>query len=98
MSVRQTTGAIGLEATEVAVIDAASRIFAALVGSGRLTGSNHSGLIRSSVSMALELAREAERQVHGVPDLETGPAPAKPTSATCWLEPARRSDRSHPPA
>jgi hypothetical protein len=26
--------------------------------------------------MALELAREAARQVHGLPDLETGPAGA----------------------
>ncbi len=74
MGLRETQATASLEATEVAVIDAASRIFAALVGSGRLTGSNHSGLIRSSVAMALELAREAARQVHGLPDLETGPA------------------------
>lgn len=72
MSVRQTQEA-ELEASELAVIHAASRIFAALVGSGRLTGGNHSGLIRSSVAMALELAREAARQVHGLPDLETSP-------------------------
>jgi hypothetical protein len=72
MSVRQTMGAVRTETSEVAVIHAASRIFAALVGSGRLTGGNHAGLIRSAVSMALELVREAERQVHGQPELETG--------------------------
>jgi hypothetical protein len=73
MSVRQTPRT-ELEESELAVIHAASRIFAAFVGSGRFTGSNHAGLIRSAVSMALELAREAARQVHDLPDLETGPA------------------------
>jgi hypothetical protein len=74
MAVRQTTGSMGLEATEVAVIHAASRIFAAMLGSGRHTTGNHANLIRTSVSMALELAREAERQVHGEPELEAGAA------------------------
>ena len=73
MAVRQTTGSMGLESTEVAVIHAASRIFAAMLGSGRHTTSNHENLIRSAVAMALELAREAERKVHGEADLETGP-------------------------
>ena len=72
MAVRQTTGSMGLEATEVAVIHAASRIFAAMLGSGRHTTGNHANLIRTSVSMALELAREAERQVHGEPELDAG--------------------------
>jgi hypothetical protein len=73
MSVRQTART-ELEESELAVIHAASRIFAAMVAGGRFTGSNHSGLIRSSVAMALELAREAARQVHGLPELETGSA------------------------
>jgi hypothetical protein len=71
MAQRQTTGSMGLEAAEVAVIHAASRIFAAMLGSGRHTTSNHENLIRSAVAMALELAREAEKQVHGEPELET---------------------------
>jgi Arc/MetJ-type ribon-helix-helix transcriptional regulator len=75
MSMRPTTNT-GLDENELVVIHAASRIFAALVASGRFTGNNQSGLIRSAVSMALELAREAARQVHGLPDLETGPAGA----------------------
>jgi hypothetical protein len=75
MSMRQTT-ATALEESERTVIHAASRILAALVSSGRFTGSNQAGLIRSAVSMALELSREAARQVHGLPDLETGPAGA----------------------
>ena len=75
MSVRQAQGAPEPQASEVAVIHAASRIFAALVRNGRLTNGNHSTLIRSAVEMALEIAREAERLVHGAaPELETGPA------------------------
>ena len=56
MAVRQTTGSMGLEATEVAVIHAASRIFAAMLAGGRHTTSNHTNLIRSAVSMALARA------------------------------------------
>jgi hypothetical protein len=74
MGPREAQAATSLEESERTVIHAASRIFAAFVGSGRFTGSNHAGLIRSAVSMALELAREAARQVHDLPDLETGPA------------------------
>jgi hypothetical protein len=72
MAMRQT-GSMGLEATEVAVIHAASRIFAAMLAGGRHTTSNHANLIRSAVSMALELARETEKQVHGEPELDAGP-------------------------
>ena len=72
MSVRQTPGASELQASEVAVIHAASRIFAALVRNGRLTNGNHSTLIRSSVEMALEIARETERLVHGTSETPIG--------------------------
>ena len=72
MSVRQTPGAPELQASEVAVIHAASRIFAALVRNGRLTNGNHSTLIRSSVEMALEIARETERLVHGAGETPIG--------------------------
>jgi len=76
MSVGRTPGKPELQASEVAVIHAASRIFAALVRNGRLTNGNHSTLIRSSVEMALEIAREAERLAHGAgaDELEIGPA------------------------
>jgi hypothetical protein len=58
----------------VAVIHAASRIFAALIAGGRLTNGNQAGLVRSAVQMALEIAREAERKIHGEGELEIGPA------------------------
>jgi hypothetical protein len=77
MSVRQSPGVPELQASEVAVIHAASRIFAALIHSGRLTNGNHSGLIRFAVERALEIARETERLVHGAGELETG-APGEP--------------------
>jgi hypothetical protein len=74
MSVGRTPGTPELQASEVAVIHAASRIFVALVRNGRLTNSNQSTLIRSSVEMALEIARETERLVHGAgaDELEIG--------------------------
>jgi hypothetical protein len=72
MGLREAQAATALQATEVAVIHAASRIFAAMLGSGRHTTGNHANLIRTSVSMALELAREAEKQVHGEPELDAG--------------------------
>jgi hypothetical protein len=72
MSVGRTPEKRELQASEVAVIHAASRIFAALVRNGRLTNGNHSTLIRSSVEMALEIARETERLAQGAG--ATGPA------------------------
>jgi len=74
--VGRSPGAPELQASEVAVIHAASRIFAALVRNGRLTNGNHSTLIRSSVEMAIEIAREAERLLHGAGQLESGHAAA----------------------
>jgi hypothetical protein len=72
MGLREAQAATALQATEVAVIHAASRIFASMLGSGRHTTSNHENLIRSAVAMALEIAREAERKVHGEPELDAG--------------------------
>ena len=63
MSVRQTQGALELQASEAVIVHAASRILAALIRNGRLTEGNHTALIRFAVRMALELAREAERSV-----------------------------------
>jgi hypothetical protein len=74
MAVGRTPGASELQASEVAVIHAASRIFAALIAGGRLTNGNQAGLVRSAVQMALEIAREAESRIHGGGELETGPA------------------------
>ena len=51
MSVRQTQGVLDLQSHEVAVVHAASRIFAALIRNGRLTNSNHSTLIRSAEAL-----------------------------------------------
>jgi len=74
MSVARAQAASELQASEVAVIHAASRIFAALVRNGRLTNGNHSTLIRSAVEMAIEIAREAERLIHGAGEIESGAA------------------------
>jgi len=73
MSVRPVQGAVEVQASEVALIHAASRIFAAMIHSGRLTNGNHSGLIRFAVERALEIARETERLLHGPAELEAGP-------------------------
>jgi len=72
MSVGRAQGAPELQASEVALIHAASRIFAAMIQSGRLTNGNHSGLVRFAVERALEIARETEQAIHGADKLETG--------------------------
>jgi hypothetical protein len=71
MALRQSPGAPELQATEVAVIHAASRILAALIQNGRLTNGNHSGLIRFAVERALEISRETERLIHGAGEIES---------------------------
>ena len=63
MSVRQTQGALELQASEAVVVHAASRILAALIRNGRLTEGNHTALLRFAVRMAFELAQEADRSV-----------------------------------
>ena len=72
MSVRRAQGALDLRADEAAVVQAASRILAALIRNGRLTNGNHSTLIRSAVEMAIEIAHETDRLVNGSAEIETG--------------------------
>ena len=63
MTVRQTQGALELQASEAVIVHAASRILAALIRNGRLTEGNHTALLRFAVRMACELAHEADRSV-----------------------------------
>jgi hypothetical protein len=63
MSVRRAAGAIELQASETAVVHAASRILAALIRNGRLTEGNHTALVRFAVRTALDLALETDRAV-----------------------------------
>jgi hypothetical protein len=65
MAMREAQGAAGREANEAGIVQAASRILAALIRNGRLTNGNHASLIRSAVEMALELARETDRILNG---------------------------------
>jgi hypothetical protein len=77
MSVRQAQPAIDFRTDEAAVVQAASRILAALIRNGRLTNGNHSTLVRSAVAMAIELAHEADRRLNGPDEIEAG-APGEP--------------------
>ena len=63
MSVRQTQGALELQASEAVIVHAASRILAALIRNGRLTEGNHTALLRFAVRMACDLAKEADLSV-----------------------------------
>jgi hypothetical protein len=47
--------------THEAILQAASRILAALILNGRLTNGNRASLARMAVEMATQLSREAER-------------------------------------
>ena len=71
MSERQSQAALEVPENAVAVVQAASRIFAALIRNGRLTNGNHATLIRSAVEMAIEIARETDRLLNGAAELET---------------------------
>ena len=71
MSVRQVQPALEPPANEAAIVQAASRILAALIRNGRLTNGNHSTLIRSSVEMAIEIAREADSLLNGSAEIES---------------------------
>ena len=57
----QPVAALELQPSEATVVHAASRIFSALVASGRLTAENRADLIRFAVSSAIELALETDR-------------------------------------
>ena len=63
MTIRSPIAALALEPNEMAVLQAASRIFAALVGAGRLDDENGDELVELSVRMAVALARESDRAV-----------------------------------
>jgi hypothetical protein len=72
MTVSRSQAALEGPENEAAVVQAASRILAALIRNGRLTNGNHSTLIRSAVEMAIEIARETDRLLNGAAELETG--------------------------
>jgi len=61
--VRQAAGALELQASEAVVVQAASRILAALIRNGRHTEANHTALLRFAVRTAFELAQEADRLI-----------------------------------
>ena len=75
MAVRQAGGALELQASEAVVVQAASRILAALIRNGRHTEANHTVLLRFAVRTAFELAQEADRLIQS--DDETGRADAE---------------------
>jgi hypothetical protein len=70
MAVRRAEGALELQASEAVVVQAASRILAALIRNGRHTEGNHTALLRFAVRTAYELAQEADRMIQS--DSETG--------------------------
>ena len=79
MAVRRAEGALELQASQAVVVQAASRILAALIRNGRHTEGNHTALLRFAVRTAFELAQEADRLIQS--DAETGRSPAAPSSA-----------------
>jgi hypothetical protein len=73
MSPRKPVASLELQRSETAVVHAASRILAALIGAGRLTNDNAEELVRASVRLAIDLALETDRVVES--DDENGGAP-----------------------
>jgi len=60
MSIREPIAALALQGSEIEVMHAASRLFAALIAAGRLDETNQDQLIETSVRLAVELARQAD--------------------------------------
>jgi hypothetical protein len=60
MAIREAISALKLDGSETVVLHVASRVFAALVASGRLTEKNGDELIEFSVRTAVELARQTD--------------------------------------
>jgi len=63
MTIRNPIAALALEPNEIAVLQAASRIFSALVAAGRLDDENGDELVEFSVRTAVALARESDRAI-----------------------------------
>lgn len=61
MELRKTVAAVELQASEAAVLHAASRISAALVAANRVGESNRAEMVSFAVHAALDLALEADR-------------------------------------
>jgi hypothetical protein len=75
MSLRKPVASLELQPSETAVVHAASRILAALIGAGKLTTDNADDLVRTSVRLAIDLALETDRVVES--DDEAGGAPKR---------------------
>jgi hypothetical protein len=54
MSLRKPVASLELQPSETAVVHAASRILAALIGAGKLTTDNADDLVRTSVGALLD--------------------------------------------
>ena len=63
MPIREPIAALTLEPSETAVLEAASRIFSALIVAGRLGEENQGELVEFSIRAAVALAREADRAI-----------------------------------
>ena len=60
MSIREPIAALKLEGSEIEVMHAASRIFAAFIAAGQLGDDNQEELIERAVRVAVELSRQAD--------------------------------------
>jgi len=60
MSIREAISALTLHGSEGEVMHAASRIFAALIATGRLNETNQDELVELSVRAAVDLARQTD--------------------------------------
>ena len=63
MSIRKAVAALELQPSEAAVLQAASRIFAALVTANQVTAGNRTEMVSFAVRTAVDLALETDRIV-----------------------------------
>ena len=71
----RAVGTAGQPASE-AVVQAASRILAALISNGRYTEGNRASMVRFAVGLALDLAQESELAAVRGPEPRAARAPA----------------------
>ena len=63
MSSRSNVASLSLQPSEASVFEAASRMYAALLGAGRVNDTNAQGIMRYCLRSALQLAVEAEKMI-----------------------------------
>ena len=68
----QKTTRINLEPDEIAVLDAASRIFSAFVASNQCTRDNQDAVLHNSIDLAIQMTKMVDERVSAGNEVRSG--------------------------